>query len=34
MEQPFNSYFGQPLQQAVRDGTISRSVVNTMVTGS
>ena len=31
MEQPFNSNFGQPLEQAVRDGTISRSVVNTMV---
>jgi beta-glucosidase len=30
-EQPFNSNFGQPLLQAVRDGTISRSVVNTMV---
>jgi beta-glucosidase len=30
-EQPFNSNFGQPLLQAVRDGTINRSVVNTMV---
>jgi beta-glucosidase len=30
-EQPFNSNFGQPLYQAVRDGTISRAVVNTMV---
>ncbi len=30
MEQPFNSNFGQPLLQAVRDGTISRTVVNTM----
>jgi beta-glucosidase len=30
-EQPFNSNFGQPLLQAVRDGTISRSTVNTMV---
>ncbi len=29
-EQPFNSNFGQPLLQAVRDGTISRTVVNTM----
>jgi beta-glucosidase len=30
-EQPFNSNFGQPLYQAVKDGTISRIVVNTMV---
>jgi beta-glucosidase len=30
-EQPFDSNFGQPLLQAVRDGTISRSVVSTMV---
>ncbi|MGH3156964.1 MAG: glycoside hydrolase family 3 N-terminal domain-containing protein, partial [Streptosporangiaceae bacterium] len=30
-EQPFNSNFGQPLLQAVRDGTISRAVLNTMV---
>jgi beta-glucosidase len=30
-EQPFNSNFGQPLLQAVRDGTISRTVLNTMV---
>ena len=30
MEQPFNSNFGQPLEQAVRDGTISRTVLNTM----
>jgi beta-glucosidase len=30
-EQPFNSNFGQPLLQAVRDGTISRTTVNTMV---
>jgi beta-glucosidase len=29
-EQPFNSNFGQPLLQAVRDGSISRTVVNTM----
>ncbi|HEY1918678.1 MAG TPA: glycoside hydrolase family 3 C-terminal domain-containing protein [Streptosporangiaceae bacterium] len=29
-EQPFNSNFGQPLLQAVRDDTIARSVVNTM----
>ena len=29
-EQPFNSNFGQPLLQAVRDHTISRTVVNTM----
>jgi beta-glucosidase len=29
-EEPFNSNFGQPLLQAVRDGTISRTVVNTM----
>jgi beta-glucosidase len=31
MEQPFNSNFGQPLLQAVRDGTISITVLNTMV---
>ena len=30
-EQPFNSNFGQPLYQAVKNGTISRTVVNTMV---
>jgi beta-glucosidase len=30
-EQPFNIYFGAPLYQAVKDGTISRAVVNTMV---
>jgi beta-glucosidase len=30
MEQPFNSNFGTPLEQAVKDGTISRSVLNTM----
>jgi beta-glucosidase len=30
-EEPFDSNFGQPLLQAVRDGTINRSVVNTMV---
>ncbi len=31
MEQPFNSNFGTPLLTAVRNGTIARSVVNTMV---
>ena len=30
-EQPFNTYFGQPLEDAVNDGTISQSVLNTMV---
>jgi beta-glucosidase len=30
-EQPFNTYFGQPLEGAVTDGTISQSVLNTMV---
>jgi beta-glucosidase len=32
-EQPFDTNFGQPLLQAVRDGTINRSVLNTMVAG-
>jgi beta-glucosidase len=31
MEQPFNSNFGTPLLTAVRNGTIARSVLNTMV---
>ncbi len=31
MEQPFNNYFGAPLQNAVQGGTIPRSVLNTMV---
>ena len=30
-EQPFNTYFGAPLQTAVQNGTIPRSVLNTMV---
>jgi beta-glucosidase len=30
-EQPFNSYFGQPLLDAVNSGTIQQSVLNTMV---
>jgi beta-glucosidase len=30
-EQPFNTYFGSPLQTAVQNGTIPRSVLNTMV---
>ena len=30
-EQPFNTYFGTPLQTAVQNGTIPRSVLNTMV---
>jgi beta-glucosidase len=30
-EQPFNTYFGQPLEDAVNNGTISQSVLNTMV---
>jgi beta-glucosidase len=30
-EQPFNTYFGTPLQTAVQNGTIPRSVINTMV---
>ncbi|MGN6868049.1 MAG: glycoside hydrolase family 3 C-terminal domain-containing protein [Solirubrobacteraceae bacterium] len=30
-EQPFNTYFGQPLEDAVSNGTIARSVLNTMV---
>jgi beta-glucosidase len=30
-EQPFNSYFGQPLLDAVNSGTIQRSVLDTMV---
>ena len=31
MEQPFNTYFGAPLEQAVQDGTIPESVLNGMV---
>ncbi len=31
MEQPFNTYFGAPLQTAVQNGTIPRAVLNTMV---
>src|SRR5207249_1304770 len=31
MEQPFNGNFGTPLLTAVRNGTIARSVLNTMV---
>jgi beta-glucosidase len=31
MEQPFNSNFGTPLLTAVRNGTIAKSVLNTMV---
>lgn len=30
-EQPFNTYFGTPLEAAVNSGTIERSVLNTMV---
>jgi beta-glucosidase len=30
-EQPFSTYFGSPLQTAVQNGTIPRSVLNTMV---
>jgi beta-glucosidase len=30
-EQPFNQFFGQPLEDAVNDGTISQAVLNTMV---
>jgi beta-glucosidase len=30
-EQPFNSYFGQPLLDAVNSGAIQQSVLNTMV---
>ncbi len=30
-EQPFNTYFGSPLETAVENGTIPRSVLNTMV---
>ncbi len=30
-EQPFNTYFGTPLEDAVNNGTISRSILNTMV---
>ena len=30
-EQPFNTYYGTPLQTAVQDGTIAKSVLNTMV---
>jgi beta-glucosidase len=30
-EQPFNTYYGTPLQTAVQDGTIGKSVLNTMV---
>jgi beta-glucosidase len=30
-EQPFNTYYGTPLQTAVQNGTIPRSVLNTMV---
>jgi len=32
MEQPENSFFGDPLQTAVTSGAIARSVLNTMVT--
>ncbi len=31
MEQPENTYFGNALAQAVRDGAIGRSVLNTMI---
>ena len=31
MEQPFNDYFGPPLQTAVANGTIAGSMLNTMV---
>ena len=30
-EQPFNTYYGTPLQTAVQNGTIPKSVLNTMV---
>jgi beta-glucosidase len=30
-EQPFNQFFGQPLEDAVNDGTIAQSILNTMV---
>jgi beta-glucosidase len=30
-EQPFNTYFGQPLEDAVNNGTIPQSILNTMV---
>ena len=30
-EQPFNTYYGTPLQTAVQNGTIPGSVLNTMV---
>ncbi len=30
-EQPFSTYYGAPLQTAVQDGTIPKSVLNTMV---
>jgi beta-glucosidase len=30
-EQPFNTYYGTPLQTAVQNGTIAKSVLNTMV---
>ena len=30
-EQPFDTYYGAPLQTAVQDGTIGKSVLNTMV---
>jgi beta-glucosidase len=30
-EQPFNTYYGAPLQTAVQNGTIPKSVLNTMV---
>jgi beta-glucosidase len=32
MEQPFNTFFGQPLKQDVQHGTIKVSVLNNMVT--
>src|SRR5581483_11544332 len=30
-EQPFNQFFGQPLEDAVNNGTIAKAVLNTMV---
>jgi len=33
-EQPFNTFYGMPLQTAVQNGTIPVSVLNTMVQGS
>ena len=30
-EQPFNTFYGRPLEQAVRSGAIPRAVLNTMV---